>query len=129
MENSEITAPHLSFAGDIESNPGPFWKKEEDPIENLQNIVDDQADEISDLKENIEKQSDTINELKGKLEELSINLTALQSDNGNNIEDILKVKRSLENDKKSNAKLFEELSENDSKFGQELLLQKVREIQ
>ena len=111
--------------GDIETNPGPFWKKEEDPVENLQNIIDDQAEEIGDLKETIEKQSETLAELKKKITELSETTTELQLDTDKNNEEVLKVSRALDSDKKSNAKQFEELSEHDSKFGQELLQQKV----
>ena len=58
------------ISGDIEPNPGPFWKKDEDAIENLQDIIDDQADEIKDLKETVEQQSETIEELKTKVEEI-----------------------------------------------------------
>ena len=94
-------------------------------MENLQTIIDDQADEISDLKETIEKQSETIAELKTKIDELSVKSTELQLDTEKNNEEILKVSRALESDKKSNGKQFEELSEHDSKFGQELLQQKV----
>ena len=50
----------------------------------------------------------------------------MKVENDKNNEEILKVNRALESDKKSNAKKFEELSEHDSKFGQELLHQKVR---
>ena len=60
------------ISGDIEPNPGPFWKKDEDAIENLQDIIDDQADEIKDLKETVEQQSETIEELKTKVEEILV---------------------------------------------------------
>ena len=60
------------ISGDIEPNPGPFWKKDEDAIENLQDIIDDQADEIKDLKETVEQQSETIEELKTKIEEILV---------------------------------------------------------
>ena len=115
----------LPLPGDIETNPGPFWKKEDDPLDALQNIIDEQADEISDLKETIEKQGDTITELKNKITELTDKITKMKVENDKNNEEILKVNRALESDKKSNAKKFEELSEHDSKFGQELLHQKV----
>ena len=61
-----------NVSGDVEPNPGPFWKKDEDAIENLQDIIDDQADEIKDLKETVEKQSETIEELKSKIEEILV---------------------------------------------------------
>ena len=60
------------ISGDIEPNPGPFWKKDEDAIENLQDIIDDQADEIKDLKETVEQQSENIEELKTKIEEVLV---------------------------------------------------------
>ena len=60
------------ISGDVEPNPGPFWKKDEDAIENLQDIIDDQADEIKDLKETVEQQSETIEELKTKVEEILV---------------------------------------------------------
>ena len=41
----------LIMLGDIESNPGPFWKKGEDLSENLQNIIDDQTDDLRDLRD------------------------------------------------------------------------------
>ena len=119
----------ILFPGDIETNPGPFWKKEDDPLDALQNIIDEQADEISDLKETIEKQGDTITELKNKITELTDKTSEMKVENDKNNEEILKVNRALESDKKSNAKKFEELSEHDSKFGQELLHQKVRYCQ
>ena len=50
----------------------------------------------------------------------------LKLNNEKNNEDILKASCGLDNDKKSNARQFEESSENDSKFGQELLQQKVK---
>ena len=58
--------------GDVEPNPGPFWKKDEDAIENLQDIIDDQADEIKDLRETVDQQSETIEELKTKIEEILV---------------------------------------------------------
>ena len=59
------------ISGDIETNPGPFWKKEEDPVGNLQTVIDEQADEITDLKDIVEKQSDSISDLKNKIDELT----------------------------------------------------------
>ena len=115
------------ISGDVELNPGPFWKKEDDPIENLQNIIDEQADEISDLKDTIDKQGETIDDLKAKISELSDQTTKIEIESHRNEEDILKFSRALEKEKKENSKKFEELSEHDSKFGQELLQQKVQQ--
>ena len=78
------------------------------------------------MKETIDKQGGTIAELKNKITDLSEKTSDLKLNNEKNNEDILKVSRGLDNDKKSNARQFEESSENDSKFGQELLQQKVR---
>lgn len=112
------------IVGDIETNPGPFWKKEEDPVDNLQNIIDEQADEISDLKETVEKQSDSIADLKTKVDELTVKSNELNFDTEKNKEEIRKVGRALDGEKKTNSKVFEELSDHDSKIGQELIQQK-----
>ena len=78
------------------------------------------------MKYTIEKQGETLAELKNKITELSEKTSELKLNNEKNNEDILKASRGLDNDKKSNARQFEESSENDSKFGQELLQQKVK---
>ena len=138
------------ISGDVEPNPGPFWKKDEDAIENLQDIIDDQADEIKDLKETVENQSETIEELKTKIEEILVrteeqktesekaakNLADLvrsfpmESRQGSSLKEMLSESRalqvvSLEAEKETNARVFDELSAHDSRIGQELLQQKV----
>ena len=111
--------------GDVESNPGPFWKKGDDPIENLQNIIDDQADDIKDLRDTIDNQNDVIDELKNKINEVTNRLSELSEDEDKTKENTDKCERMIESLQKDSDRNFERFSENDSKFGQELLQQKV----
>ena len=62
--------------------------------------------------------------MKTKIEELTIKSSELNVDTEKNKEEIRKVGRALEGEKVMNAKVFEELSEHDSKIGQELIQQK-----
>ena len=112
-------------AGDVESNPGPFWKKGEDPIESLQNVIEDQADELKDLKDTIDDQNDTIDDLKMKLEDLSDKFTELSEDENKVKESNLLHGQMIESLKRDNDKIFQKLSDNDSKFDKELIHQKV----
>ena len=91
----------------------------------MQNIIDEQADEIGDLKETVEKQSELIADLKIKIDDLSVKSNELKSNSEKNKEEIKKVGRALDGEKKTNSKVFEELSDHDSKIGQELIQQKV----
>ena len=116
---------YCTFSGDVESNPGPFWKKGDDPIENLQNIIDDQADDIKDLRDTIDNQNDVIDELKNKINEVTSRLSELSEDENKTKENTEKCERMIQSLQKDSDRNFETFSENDSKFGRELLQQKV----
>ena len=75
----------------MEPNPGPFWKKDEDAIENLQDIIDDQSDEIKDLKETIDQQSETIEELKTKMEEIVTKMEEQKAASDKTTEDLAEM--------------------------------------
>ena len=95
--------------GDIESNPGPFpqpfWKKDEEIVENLQKIIDDQEDEIADLKDLVDKQGDTIHVLTEKIEKLVSKSEELKADSEQNSDEIRKVQQKLEEEKNISGKL------------------------
>ena len=116
------------FLGDIETNPGPFWKRGEDPIDNLQTIIDDQADELKDLKDTIDEQNDTIEDLRAKISDLADKLSQLSDVEKTNTENALKCERMIETVQKESDRNFDKFSENDSKLGRELLQQKVIDI-
>ena len=111
--------------GDVESNPGPFWKKGEDLMESLQNIIDDQADDLRDLRDTVDDQSMTIEDLKSEMKELTERMTKLSEGEDNNKEKLVIVERSMDTLHKESDSRFEDLSEKDSKIGQELLQHKV----
>ena len=117
-----------SCLGDIETNPGPFWKRGEDPIDNLQNIIDDQADELKDLKDTIDEQNDTIEDLRAKISDLADKFSELSDIEKTNSENALKCERMIESVQKESDRNFEKFAENDSKLGRELLQQKVTNI-
>ena len=116
---------HILLIGDVESNPGPFWKKGEDLLESLQNIIDDQADDLRDLRDTVDDQNDTIEDLKLEMKDLTERMTKLSEGEDNNKEKILIVEKSMETLHKESDSRFEDLSEKDSKIGQELHQHKV----
>ena len=120
-----VRGKYFFCAGDVESNPGPFWKKGDDPIESLQNVIEDQADELKDLKDTIDDQNDTIDDLKMKLEDLSDKFTELSEDENKVKESNLLHGQMIESLKRDNDKIFQKLSDNDSKFDKEIIHQKV----
>ena len=111
--------------GDVESNPGPFWKKGEDLLESLQNIIDDQADDLRDLRDTVDDQNETIEDLKSDMKELTERMTKLSEGEDKNKENIVIVEKSMDTFHKESDSRFEDLSEKDSKIGQELLQHKV----
>ena len=102
----------LMLAGDVESNPGPFWEKKEDPVVAFQDALHDHEDEIDDIKDLAEKQTEIITELKGKLEgfdsELKSSRTILEDSKIEN----MTLRKQMET---QNAK-FEELLEKQKVF-------------
>jgi len=101
----------LLLCGDVETNPGPFplslpslpsFDKKEDPVEVLQEVVDEQADKISELKELLEKQTEMILNIEAKLTDYSEHLKVNKTE--------------LEKTKWENAKLREELGHQNAKF-------------
>ena len=116
---------HILLIGDVESNPGPFWKKGEDLLESLQNIIDDQADDLRDLRDTVDDQNETIEDLKSEMKELTERMNKLSEGEDNNTEKIVTLERSVETFHKESDSRFEDLSEKDSKIGQELLRHKV----
>ena len=130
----------LSFSpGDIEPNPGPFWKKDEDAIENLQDVIDDQADEIKDLKETVDQQNETIEELRTKIEDILTKVDEQKEKSEKTAEELASMvglfittmttlsfqARSSESEKQANDKAVDKLTSQDSRISQELLQQKV----
>ena len=126
LYSSALTLLNCELSGDIETNPGPFWKKEEDPVENLQDTVETHGDEISDLKETVDKQSDTMEEMLNKLVELSIKADDIKLDSEKNAKEIIKVSQTVEDGQSSILKLFQKVSEDESRLGQERVQQKVK---
>ena len=115
---------NYEFSGDIEKNPGPFWKKK-DPIENLQDIVETQGDEISDLKETVDKQSKAMFDMLNKLMELSTKADEIKLESEKSAAEIKEVNQTVEDGQTSNVKMFQKVTEDDSKLGQKLVQQKV----
>ena len=115
----------IYLLGDVESNPGPFWKKGDDLLESLQNVIDDQADDLRDLRDTVDDQNDTIEDLKLEMKELTERMSKLSEGEDNNKEQIVKVERSVDTLQKESDSRFEDLSEKDSKIGQELHQHKV----
>ena len=112
------------FVDEVKST-GRLFKKSDDPVENLQNVIDDQADDIKDLKETIDSQNNMIEDLKTQINKLSDVLNEISVEDDNNRESGLRCERKIEMLLKENDRNFEKFSENDAKFGQELLQQKV----
>ena len=88
-------------------------------------MIEDQADELKDLKDTIDDQNDTIDDLKMKLEDLSDKFTELSEDENKVKESNLLHGQMIESLKRDNDKIFQKLSDNDSKFDKELIHQKV----
>ena len=122
---------HYCVEGDVESNPGPildkipFLRRGEDPVEKIQDILDDQADEINDLKDIVEKQTETINGIRSKVDFLFEKLNKNSDEVSKTREALWSVNQFVENEKKDKDRHFARLSENDAKLGQDLLQQKV----
>ena len=88
-------------------------------------MIEDQADELKDLKDTIDDQNDTIDDLKMKLEDLSDKFTELSEDENKVKESNLLHGQMIESLKRDNDKIFQKLSDNDSKFDKEIIHQKV----
>ena len=73
----------------------------------------------------MDDQNETIEELKSEMKELTERITKLSEGEDNNKEKIVTVERSLDTLHKESDRRFEDLSEKDSKIGQELLRHKV----
>jgi len=119
MKNFSICGVNLD-----EIKSGRLFKKSDDPIENLQNVIDDQSDEIQDLKDTIEGQNSLIEDLKTQINKISDVLNEISVEDESNKESGLRCERKIEMLLKENDRNFEKFSENDAKFGQELLQQK-----
>ena len=74
----------------------------------------------------MEDQNETIEDLKSKVGELTEKLTELSDKEKNETEKIGVLERTIETLRKESDIRFEDLSEKDSKLGQELLHQKVK---
>ena len=74
----------------------------------------------------MEDQNETIEDLKSKVGELTEKLTELSDKEKNETEKIGVLERTIETLRKESDMRFEDLSEKDSKLGQELLHQKVK---
>ena len=70
-------------------------------------------------------QNETIEDLKSEMKELTERMTKLSEGEDNNREKIVIVERSVDTWHKESDSRFEDLSEKDSKIGQELLQHKV----
>ena len=98
-------------------------------LENLQNIIDDQTEDLKDLGDTLEDQNDTIEDLKSKVGELTEKLTEISEAEQSNKEQIVILERSVDTLNKETDTSFDRLSEKDSKIGQELLQQKVKDLE
>ena len=94
-------------------------------LENLQNIIDDQTEDLKDLRDTLEDQNETIEDLKSKVGALTEKLTEISDKEEINKEQIVILERSIDTSNKESDSRFDDLSEKDSKIGQELLQQKV----
>ena len=95
-------------------------------MESLQNIIDDQADDLRDLRDTVDDQNETIEDLKLEMKELTERMTKLSEGEDSNKEKIVMVEGSLDTLHKESDSKFKDLSEKDSKIGQELLQHKVK---
>ena len=95
-------------------------------MENLQNIIDDQADDIKDLKDLIDNQNDIIEDLRTQISNLSDKFSELSDNEATIKENALKCERDIEALRKDSDRNFEKFSENDANFGKSLLEQKVK---
>ena len=97
-------------------------------MESLQNVIDDQADDLRDLRDTVDDQNETIEDLKLEMKELTERMTKLSEGEDSNKEKILIVERSMDTLHKESDSRFEDLSEKDSKIGQDLIQHKVRYV-
>ena len=73
----------------------------------------------------MDDQNDTIEDLKLEMKDLTERMTKLSEGEDNNKEKILVVEKCMDTLHKESDRRFEDLSEKDSKIGQELLQHKV----
>ena len=112
-------------AGDVESNPGPICNTAEDPVGKLQDIVEVQGDKVIDMKEAVDKQNKDMEEMLNTLNEMSTKMDGIKAENVKHSEEITEVSKTVEEESKSNIKVFEKLIEKDSKIDEMQEQQKV----
>ena len=84
-----------------------------------------QGDKVIDMKEAVDKQNKAMEEMLITLNEISTIMDGIKADNDKQPEEITVVSKTIEEDSKSNIKVFEKLTEEDSKIDEELEHQKV----
>ena len=119
----------MTVSGDVETNPGPICKTQEDPLGKLQDNIDLQGDEVIDMKEAVHKQNKTMDELFVVLNDLSTKMEGLKTENEEKSEKIICIKQSIEEESKSNHTVFEKLTEGDSNLDRDLDQQKAMETE
>ena len=115
-------------SGDVESNPGPICNTAEDPVGKLQDIVEVQGDKVIDLKEAVDKQNKAMEEMLITLNEMSTKMDGIKAENVKHSEEITEVSKTVEEENKSNIKVFEKFAKEDFKIYEELEQQKVRNV-
>ena len=77
------------------------------------------------MKEAVDKQNKTVKEMLISINEMSTKMDGIKADNDKQPEEITVVRKTIEEESKSNIKVFEKLTEEDSKIDEELEHQKV----
>ena len=119
----------MTVSGDVETNPGPICKTEEDPLAKLKDTIDLQGDEVIDMKEAVHKQNKTMDELFVVLNNLSTKMVGLKTENEETSEKIICIKQSIEEESKSIHKVCEKQTEGDSNLDRDLDQQKAMQIE
>jgi uncharacterized protein YaaN involved in tellurite resistance len=88
-----------------------------------------QGDKVIDMKEAVDKQNKDMEEMLNTLNEMSTKMDGIKADNVKHSEEITEVSKTVEEESKSNIKVFEKLNEEDSKIDEVLEQQQVRIIQ
>ena len=117
----------MTVSGDVETNPGPICKTEEDPLAKLQDNIDLQGDEVIDMKEAVHKQNKTMNDLFVVLNNLSTKMEGLKTENEEKSEKIIYIQQKIEEESKSIHKVCEKLTDGDSNLDRDLDQQKEME--
>ena len=123
---SQMLLVVLLMSGDVEQNPGPFpWDKNDEKVEELQNLVEDHTDEMADLKDLVDGQGERIEDLEKKVEELLEQVREERSEAEGTKQEIAKINERLDIRDVRTEEMFEKLTLQNKTIGDEMLIQKV----